>query len=66
MDAEYSEVEGDDSESVVLNALAGGMPHAFVVATSLDPLDLRVASNYEVDTIRALLTHTLKALPEGD
>lgn len=63
----YSEVEGntDDAESVVLNALAGGMPYAFVVATELEPLNLRVASGYGAGTIRALLTQTLRALPGG-
>jgi hypothetical protein len=61
----YSEVEGDDSEGRVLDALAGGMPHAFVVATSLEPLDLRVASNHGTEVIRSLLNQTLRALPGG-
>jgi hypothetical protein len=51
--------------SRALDALAGGMPHAFVVATSLEPLDLRVASNHGTEVIRALLNQTLRALPGG-
>lgn len=64
--AEYSEIIADDNdaEGRVLDTLANGMPYAFVVATSLEPLNLRVASGYEVGTIRALLEQTLKALPE--
>jgi hypothetical protein len=61
----YSEVEGDDAEGRVLDALAGGMPYAFVVTTSLDPLDLRVASNHGTELIHALLNQTLRALPSG-
>lgn len=61
----YSEVESDDAEGRVLDALAGGMPYAFVVATSLDPLDLRVATNHEAGTLQALLNQTLRALPGG-
>lgn len=57
----YSEVEGD-AENVVLDALAGGMPYAFVVATSLDPLDLRAATNHGTEIVRALLNQTLRAL----
>lgn len=63
--AKYTEVYGDDSEGKILDALAEGQPHAFVVATSLDPLDLRVASNHDADTIHALLNQTLRALPGG-
>lgn len=64
---DYTEVEADpdDAEGVVLAAFAGGMPHAFVVAESLEPLNMRVASNVDVDTIRALLGQTLRALPGG-
>lgn len=67
MAADYKETvaEPDDVESRVLDALAGGMPYAFVVATSLDPLDLRVATNHDGATVRALLNQTLRALPEG-
>jgi hypothetical protein len=61
----YSEVEGDDSEGRILELFAGGMPYAFVAATSLDPLDLRVASNYGTELIRGLLNQTLRALPGG-
>lgn len=63
---DYSEIEapGDDAEGRILDTLANGMPYAFVVATSIDPLDLRVAANFDTGTIRALLTQTLKALPE--
>jgi hypothetical protein len=67
MTAEYSETvapEGD-AEGRVLETLADGMPYAFVVATSLEPLNLRVASDHEPDTIRTLLGHTLRALPGG-
>lgn len=65
MTAEYTEVQADpeDAEGRVLETLAGGMPYAFVAVTSLEPLDLRVASGHDVDTIGALLTQTLKALP---
>ncbi len=61
----YSEAYADegDAEGRVLESLASGMPYAFVVATSLDPLDLRVASNFDTETIKALLTQTLRALP---
>jgi hypothetical protein len=55
----------DDAESTVLDALANGMPYAYVVATELEPLNLHVASNHEADTIRALLNQTLRALPGG-
>ncbi len=64
--ANYSEIEApdDDAEGRVLDTLANGMPYAFVVATSIEPLNLRVASGYDVGTIRALLEQTLRALPE--
>lgn len=67
MPAEYTETEGDDlTEGMVLNALAKGQPYAFVVVTSLDPMDLRVASELSgVETLRALLSKTLGALPGG-
>ena len=55
----------DDAESTVLEALAGGMPYAYVTATSLDPLDLRVATNHGTEIVRALLNQTLWALPGG-
>lgn len=55
----------DDAESRVLDGLARGMPYAFVVATSLEPLDLRVATNHEVGVLRALLERALRALPGG-
>jgi hypothetical protein len=67
MTADYSETEADpgDAEGKVLETLADGMPYAFVTATSLEPLNLRVASGHDADTIRALLTQTLRALPGG-
>lgn len=63
----YTETESiDDTEGKILTALANRMPYAFVVATSLDPLDLRVASELpDVETLRALLVQTLRALPGG-
>lgn len=67
MTADYTETvapEGD-AEGRVLETLADGMPYAFVVATELEPLNLRVASGHDVDTIRALLCQTLRALPGG-
>lgn len=65
MAAEYTEVEADpdDAEGKVLDTLANGMPYVFVVATSLEPLNLRVASGYDLDVIRALIEQTVKALP---
>lgn len=65
MSAEYTEVQADpeDAEGRVLETLAGGMPYAFVAVTSLSPLGLRIASGEDVDTIGAILTQTLKALP---
>lgn len=67
MTAEYSEIvaDDDDAEGKVLDAFADGMPYAFVVATSIEPLRLRVASNHDVPMIRALLSQALKALPES-
>lgn len=67
MPVEYTETEAapDDPESRVLEALADEMPYAFVVATGLDPLTLRVATGSGVDTVRALLNQTLRALPGG-
>jgi hypothetical protein len=67
MAAEYTEAQADpgDAEGRVLETLAEGMPYAFVVATSVEPLNLRVASSHEVGTIRALLGQTLRALPGG-
>jgi hypothetical protein len=64
---DYTETEGtDETEGRVLNMLANGMPYAFVVATSLDPLNLRVASELQdAETLRALLLQTLRALPGG-
>ena len=64
----YRETEAneDDPEGRMLYALAKGQPYAFVVATSLDPLNLRVASELtDVDDLRALLVQTLRALPGG-
>jgi hypothetical protein len=65
--ADYTETVApdDDAEGRVLETLANGMPYAFVVATELEPLNLRVASGNDVDTIRALLGQTLRALPGG-
>lgn len=67
MTAEYSETVApeDDAEGRVLETLADGMPYAFVVAKNLEPLNLRVASGHDADTIRALLTQTLRAFPGG-
>lgn len=63
---DYSEIiaDDDDAEGKVLESLANRMPYAFVVATSLEPLKLRVASGHDTGVIRALLTQTLNALPE--
>ena len=64
----YTETEGepDSAEGKILDVLANGMPYAFITATSLDPLNLRVASELpDVDTLRALLVQTLRALPGG-
>lgn len=64
----YTETEGepDSAEGKILDMLANGMPYAFITATSLDPLNLRVASElHDVDTLRALLVQTLRALPGG-
>lgn len=67
MSADYTETmaDPDDAEGRVLETFANGMPYAFVVATSIDPLNLRVASGHETGTIRALLGQTLRALPGG-
>jgi hypothetical protein len=67
MAAEYTETEApeNDAEGRVLETLAEGMPYAFVVATSVEPLNLRVASQNDVGTIRALLGQTIRALPGG-
>lgn len=64
---EYTETEADpnDAEGRVLETLANGMPYAFVVATELEPLNLRVASQHDLGTLRALLVQTLRALPGG-
>ena len=67
-EATYTETEGepDSAEGKILDALSNGMPYAFITATSLDPLNLRVASELpDVDTLRALLVQTLRALPGG-
>lgn len=63
----YTETEGtDEAEGRILYVLADGQPYAFVVATSLEPLNIRVASELQdVDTLRALLVQTLRALPGG-
>jgi hypothetical protein len=61
----YTEIEGD-TEGRVLEMLAERMPYAFVVATSLEPLNIRVASHNDVEVIRALLTQTLHALPGSE
>lgn len=66
MAVDYTETIADegDAEGKALDAFANGMPYAFVVATSIEPLHLRVGSQVDVATIRALLVATLKALPE--
>lgn len=63
----YSEIEGDPEgvEGKVLDGLSGGMPYAFVVATSIEPLSLRLSSDSDLGTTRALLNRTLRALPGG-
>jgi hypothetical protein len=68
MATEYTETVApdDDAETRVLGALADDMPYVFVVATSLEPLNLRVDSQHGVDVIRSLLKQTLKALPGGE
>lgn len=65
---EYTETlaDPDDAEGRVLDTLADGMPYAFVVATDLEPLNLRVATGAgDVGLVRALLGQTLRALPGG-
>lgn len=64
---EYNVIEApdDDAETTVLSALADHQPYAYVVARKLDPLDLHLASNHDVPTIRALLNQALRALPGG-
>lgn len=64
----YSEIEAEpgDKEGAILEMFAGGMPYAFVVATSLEPLELRLASGHGVGVIRALLKQTLRVLPDGE
>jgi len=66
MSTEYIEKEGvlDDPEGRVLDALADGMPYAFLVVTTLDPLNLRLATNHEAGIVRAMLTRTLEAMPD--
>lgn len=67
-EVDYRETEAPegDPEGRMLYALANGQPYAFVVATTLDPLHLRVASEIQdVSELRALLVHTLRALPGG-
>lgn len=63
----YTETEStDETEGRILYVLANGQPYAFVVATSLEPLNIRVTSELQdVDTLRALLVQTLRALPGG-
>jgi hypothetical protein len=64
----YQETEAneDDPEGRILYALAKGQPYAFITAVTMDPLNLRVASELpDVDTLRALLVQTLRALPGG-
>lgn len=67
MSADYTETEApdNDAEGRVLETLAEGMPYAFVVATSIEPLNLRVATGNDTGTVRALLGQTLRALPGG-
>lgn len=55
----------DDAEGRVLAGLADGMPYAFVVATELNPLSLRVATDHSAETLRALLGQTLRSMPGG-
>lgn len=66
--AEYKETvtDDDDPEALVLDALAKGQPYVFVVAKTLDPLDLRVATGHDLDVVRALLNQTIRALPPED
>lgn len=65
---EYTETEADpdDAEGKILEAMAGGMPYAFLVATQISPdIILRVAANHDGDTLKGLLSKTLQALPGG-
>lgn len=64
---EYTETQADedDTEGMVLAALSLGQPYAFVVAKTLDPLDIKVAASHDVDVLRPLLNKTLRALPGG-
>jgi hypothetical protein len=66
---EYSEVQGDDdsAEAGILSVLAGHMPYAFIVAKEINPdITLQVSSTLpDEDTLRGLLTKTLRALPAG-
>lgn len=64
----YTETEApeNDPEGRILNTLADGMPYAFVVATTLEPLNIRVSSELPgLQSLRALLVQTLRALPGG-
>lgn len=72
MTTEYRETiaTDDDAEVVVLEALAGGQPHVFIVSTVLPDggLNLRVVVGGGIDsgsTLRNLLSKTLDAIPEG-
>lgn len=54
---------GDDGEGKALRAFAEGQPYVFVVADlSGDGIALRVASECNTDTIKAILQRTLDAL----
>ncbi len=70
--AEYTETDLDstDVENVVLEALAGGNPFAFLV-TRIDretgDLDMRIATGGgipDVRTLRNMLEKALRAIPE--
>lgn len=65
---DYSQVDmpEHDPEGRVLDALAGNMPYVFVVATSLDPLELRAQTGLDLETMRVLLIQALKALPDKE
>jgi hypothetical protein len=54
---------GDDREGKALRAFAEGQPYVFVVADlSGDGIALRVASECNTGTIKAILHRTLEAL----
>jgi phosphoribosylformimino-5-aminoimidazole carboxamide ribonucleotide (ProFAR) isomerase len=72
MTTEYKETivdPGENTEGDVLDALAGGHPHIFIIAKIVPPtgeIDLTVSVGGGIgsaDTLRAVLEKTLRALP---